>query len=492
MSDWSVAGYAEMQVLGAGATGRVVEASAEGSGRTVAIKYLSQGLLADEMFRTRFRAEARLLMELDSPHIARLYEYVEEPAGAAIVMEHVDGCSLRAMLHGHGPAEPEAALVVLKGSLLGLSAAHERGVVHRDYKPENVLIDRSGTSKLVDFGIAARAGDDAPASGTPLYMAPEQWTGSAASPATDVYAATATFYECLTGTTPFDGSIADLRAQHATAEVGVDQVPMPLRDLVSRGMAKDPATRPADAAAFTAELEAVAAGAYGEDWEERGRRRLAALVLLLAGAGAAAAGTAAGSTAGSTATSAAGHSPVTIAAAAVTVVAVAAGAVFAVRALASSGGTHGSGHHAAAPVAAASSDPAQGGSTPGQAAAAPASCILGTWRVVSWSNAGNHYVSGSEIWHFGANGRGGYTDSGYRTDDYGHTGVANGSASFKFRIVGRQLITSGMSSNLKITIGGIPVQASDLIAKNWTGALTCSSDSLAVTYSRGHFRMTRQ
>jgi eukaryotic-like serine/threonine-protein kinase len=206
------AGYAEVRELGSGATGQVVEAEAAGSGRLVAIKYLSETLLADAVFRARFRAEAQLLMELDVAHIVRLFEYVEEPAGAAIVMEHVDGCSLRAMLHSQGPAEPEAALTVLKGSLLGLAAAHARGVVHRDYKPENVLIDKTGVSKLVDFGIAARAGDDAPASGTPLYMAPEQWAGGPASLASDVYAATATFYECLTGTTPFTGSIPGFRS----------------------------------------------------------------------------------------------------------------------------------------------------------------------------------------------------------------------------------------------------------------------------------------
>ena len=129
----------------------------------------------------------------------RLYEYVESPSGAAIIMELVDGISLREILRHQGATTAEAALVVLQGSLLGLAAAHQRGVVHRDYKPENVLVNGDGDSKLTDFGIAARAGDSPVAAGTLVYAPPEQFGGSPASPAGDVYAATATFYECLAG-----------------------------------------------------------------------------------------------------------------------------------------------------------------------------------------------------------------------------------------------------------------------------------------------------
>jgi serine/threonine protein kinase len=117
-------------------------------------------------------------------------------------MEAVNGVSLRDVLSGNpGPLPPEAALTVLKGSLLGLSAAHAAGVVHRDYKPANVLVESSGNSKLVDFGIAGLSGERTVA-GTPAYMAPEQWHGAPASPATDVYSATCVFFECVTGGPP--------------------------------------------------------------------------------------------------------------------------------------------------------------------------------------------------------------------------------------------------------------------------------------------------
>jgi eukaryotic-like serine/threonine-protein kinase len=289
-ADWAVPGYTEERELGRGASGKVVEAVNDATGQRVAIKYLSPALLRDPAFLWEFRAEAQLLKSLDVPHVVQIYDYVEQPGqGAAIIMELVDGVSLHEMVVRRGPTGPEAALVVLKGSLLGLAAAHALGIVHRDYKPENVLVDSTGNSKLADFGVAVKAGKQATVAGTPLYMAPEQWLGAPASPASDVYAATAVFFECLTGTTPFSGKLPQLQVQHVTASVPVDQVEPSLRDLIARGMAKDPAARPHSAIAFVAELEAVAGTAYGADWEERGRRhlaeRVAALLLLLGDGG---------------------------------------------------------------------------------------------------------------------------------------------------------------------------------------------------------------
>ena len=283
MPEWTVPGYTELRALGSGGFGDVVLARHDESGALVAVKYLRHDLLADPGFAAMFRAEATVLASLDDPNVVRLFEYVESLAGAAIVMELVNGVSVREILSRQGATTAEAALVVLQGSLLGLAAAHARGVVHRDYKPENVLVGADGVSKLTDFGIAARAGDRPAPAGTLAYAPPEQFGGAPASPAGDVYAATATFYECLTGHPPFTGDTVEaLMSQHRSQPVPLDPVPGPLRPLVAAGMAKDPSGRPADAAAFADELRTIAAEAYGEDWEERGRSRLAEAAALLA------------------------------------------------------------------------------------------------------------------------------------------------------------------------------------------------------------------
>ncbi|MGW3040213.1 protein kinase domain-containing protein [Kitasatospora sp. NPDC001159] len=287
---WELPDYLHERELGAGASGRVVLARHRETGTPVAIKYLhaSAGTPA-------LRAEAQVLARVDSPHVTRLYEYVEGERGSAIVMELVDGIALRELLRAEGATTAEAALVVLKGSLLGLAAAHAAGVVHRDYKPANVLVDTAATSKLVDFGIAVASGADRDVSGTPAYMPPEQWAGRPASPAGDVYAATVTFFECLTGARPYAGTtIAELAVQHTEAPIPAELAPDPVRPLILAGLAKDPQARPDGAAAFVEELEAVAAAGYGPQWEEKGRRDLTALVALLAlllpGAGGGAAG----------------------------------------------------------------------------------------------------------------------------------------------------------------------------------------------------------
>jgi hypothetical protein len=281
--DWRAPGYTQLRVLGSGGFGEVVLARHDISGIQVAVKYLRRGLLDDPAFAEMFRAEARVLASLRDPHVVRLYEYVETPDGAAIVMELIDGVSLRQILARQGRTSAEAALVVLQGSLLGLAAAHQRGVVHRDYKPENVLVGGDGVSKLTDFGIAARTGDRPMPAGTLAYAPPEQLAGGPATPATDVYAAAATFYECLIGRPPFTGDTAEaLLWQHTSQPVPLEPVPVPLRPMVAAGMAKNPSARPPDAASFVAGLNAAAAGAYGPDWESRGRSHLAEAALLLA------------------------------------------------------------------------------------------------------------------------------------------------------------------------------------------------------------------
>jgi hypothetical protein len=283
MAEWTVPGYTALKELGSGGFGDVVLARHDATGTPVAIKCLKADLLDDPGFAEMFRSEAAVLALLDDPNVVRLYEYVESPSGAAIVMELIDGASLRQILAHQGQTTPEAALVVLQGSLLGLAAAHQRGVVHRDYKPENVLVNGNGASKLTDFGIAVRTGDRPYAAGTLAYAPPEQMGGGPATPAADVYAATATFYECLTGRPPFTGDTAErIMYQHMFEPVNLEPVPEPLRPLVETGMAKEPERRPTDGTTFIAALRATAVGAYGPDWQERGRSNLGAAALLLA------------------------------------------------------------------------------------------------------------------------------------------------------------------------------------------------------------------
>lgn len=266
-------GYTQLTVLGEGGFGQVVLARHDASRRVVAIKYLHA---SDEPSRAQFRHEAAILHRVVSPHVARLYAFVETPAGAAIVMEAVPGVSLKEILEQHGTLTPEAALAILKGSLLGLAAAHDAGTVHRDYKPGNVLVQPNHQSKLVDFGIALLSGHSGHSGGTPAYMAPEQWQGGPATPATDVYAATCVFFLCVTGFRPFrETDTEGLRQAHQFAPPPVEQVPEPVRALVARGMAKDVTGRPSSATAFVAELEKAATAGYGKDWESKGWRRLA-------------------------------------------------------------------------------------------------------------------------------------------------------------------------------------------------------------------------
>ena len=127
MPEWTVPGFTRLRELGSGGFGEVVLARHEASGTLVAIKYLRQSLLSDPEFSELFRHEAAVLASLDDPNVVRLYEYVESPSGAAIVMELIDGVSLRQILTHQGATTADAALVILMGSLLGLAAAHQHG-----------------------------------------------------------------------------------------------------------------------------------------------------------------------------------------------------------------------------------------------------------------------------------------------------------------------------------------------------------------------------
>ncbi|WP_162795152.1 serine/threonine-protein kinase, partial [Nonomuraea lactucae] len=278
-----VPGYREVRQLGAGHTGRVFLATYQATGAYVAIKYLNATLRRDAEFMERFRVDAPALVEIDDPNVVRLYEYVETPTRAAVVMELVDGVSLRTLLAEHGRTSPEAALAALKGTLLALAAGHEKGVPHRDVKPENVLVQADGTTKLADFGVVVHAEEPGVPAGSPPYMAPELWTRGAAGPPADLYAAACLLFEAVKGRPPYRAEdVASLRDRHLNEAVPLEIVPDSLRDLLRRGLAKDPGFRYDSARRFAAELEEDAVASYGPEWELRGRRHLGELATLLA------------------------------------------------------------------------------------------------------------------------------------------------------------------------------------------------------------------
>ncbi|MGR6922915.1 protein kinase domain-containing protein [[Actinomadura] parvosata] len=297
-----VPGYREVRQLGAGRTGRVFLATYQPTGAYVAIKYLNATLRRDAEFMDRFRADTPHLVEIEDPNVVRLYEYVETPARAAVVMELVDGVPLRTLLAEHGPIAPEAALAVLKSTLLALAAAHERGVPHRDVTPGNLLVQADGGTKLGDFGVVVHAEEPGVPAGTPPYMAPELWTLGRAGPPADLYAAACVLFEAVRGRPPYvapkdggagsprplgqdSGAASEVlvsRSKHLEEPVPLEVVPDALRDLLRRGLAKDPSDRYASARQFAAALEQDAAAGYGPDWEKRGRRHLAEQATLLA------------------------------------------------------------------------------------------------------------------------------------------------------------------------------------------------------------------
>src|SRR5215475_5691300 len=266
---WPLADYTEIGRLGSGATGTVASARHEPTGTIVAIKFLQARRHGRYTLTDWFRTQVKLLAEVDNQHVARLYEYIESPSGGALVTELVDGVSLEDLIREAGPIEPPAALAILRGSLIGLAAAHERGLWHRDFRPANVEISRGGVPKIVDFGVVPPVEAMRPSTGTPLYQAPELWNRKHAGPRSDLYAATASFVECLTGRPPYPPTktMAEMRQLHETAPIPLSDIPEPLRDLVRRGLAKDPADRPASAVALLEAVEHVAAMRYGTDWE---------------------------------------------------------------------------------------------------------------------------------------------------------------------------------------------------------------------------------
>jgi len=216
----------------------------------------------------RFRAEARHAGSLSHPRIAQVYDYGEPgPLGPPyLVMELVDGPSLADILD-RDTISPARVLDVLTQAALGLDAAHQAGLVHRDIKPGNILLRPDGVVKITDFGIAHAAGS-APVTrpgvvmGTTQYLAPERATGGKGTPASDLYSLGIVAYECLSGQPPFAGTTAEVMASHLYKQLPSlpPGVPPELAELLARLTAKDPADRIASAA----ELAAIASQLYTE------------------------------------------------------------------------------------------------------------------------------------------------------------------------------------------------------------------------------------
>ncbi|MGY5007630.1 Stk1 family PASTA domain-containing Ser/Thr kinase [Streptomyces sp. 900105755] len=232
--------------------------------RVLALKVMHPALAADGSFVERFIREAKSVARLAHPNVVQVYDQGADRSYVYLAMEYVAGCTLRDVLRERGALQPRAALDILEPVLAALGAAHRAGFVHRDMKPENVLIGDDGRVKVADFGLV-RSVDSVTSTtgavlGTVSYLAPEQVESGAADPRVDVYACGVVLYEMLTGEKPHDSdSPAVVLYKHLHEDVPAPSVAVPglayeLDALVAHGTARDPAVRPHDAVALLALL----------------------------------------------------------------------------------------------------------------------------------------------------------------------------------------------------------------------------------------------
>jgi len=235
--------------------------------RRVAIKVMAEALASDPAFIASFIREARSAARLAHLNVVSVSDQGEDDGLVFLVMELVQGQTLREVIHEQGRLSPAQAFAVLAPTLSGLSAAHRTGLIHRDVKPENILLSSDGLVKVADFGLARAVADTGTTSvtsgvllGTVAYLAPEQIERGKADARSDVYAAGIVLYEMLTGRPPYSGDTAlSVAYQHVNNDVPlpsrtVPTIPVEIDELVSSATRRDPAARPLDAGAFLAEL----------------------------------------------------------------------------------------------------------------------------------------------------------------------------------------------------------------------------------------------
>jgi serine/threonine protein kinase len=267
--------YAGAQPIGRGGMGEIFRATDTSLGRAVAIKVLDRRYAQDDAVRERFTREALAVARLSgNPNIVTIYDVGEHRDRPFIVMEYLAGGSLEQKLREEGAQPPGQALEWLEHAANALDAAHRDGIVHRDVKPANLLLDRHGRIHVADFGIASAAGlgsltQTGTVLGTASYLSPEQAKGEPTSAASDLYSLGIVAYELLAGRRPFEAdSVAAEAAAHVTGEVPSvcdvnPMLPCELDPVFQKALAKDPARRFGSAAEFVAALRASLEEAAG-------------------------------------------------------------------------------------------------------------------------------------------------------------------------------------------------------------------------------------
>ena len=249
----TLAGYRITGILGQGGMGVVYEAEQITLNRTVALKVLAPHLSDDVLFRERFRREGQLQANIDHPHIVTVYEAGDSDEGVFIAMRLIRGPNLKDMIVSR-ELDPGRTIRILTPIAEALDTAHEAGLIHRDIKPQNILVAGRDHAYLADFGLTKGVGEKSLTKtgqfvGTFDYISPEQVKGEKATHQSDVYALAAVLYECLTGVVPFpkDSEAAVLYAQMADPPPKVTdqrpELPVSLDEVIAKGMAKDPAER---------------------------------------------------------------------------------------------------------------------------------------------------------------------------------------------------------------------------------------------------------